>query len=146
MSLLPDTRNCGLRMRRECRERFPHHCVTHVPWCMPGSLNNGFRLSRWRGRRSRHSWRMRNLQFCVSGKRPIAKVSGCAPYKWKVRDVEKEAGDILNSAYTQRYFCSVYHITRYILNVSNCNVDYFWYHIISICGYSSIICMWFHAY
>ena len=43
-------------MRRECRERFPRHriqreplvsdpdmhhgtCVTHVPWCMPGSLN-----------------------------------------------------------------------------------------------------------
>ena len=42
-------------MRRECRERFPRHrlqwkppvndpgmhhgtCVTHVPWCMPGSL------------------------------------------------------------------------------------------------------------
>ena len=45
-------------MRRECRERFPHHwlqrktlvsdpgmhhgtCVTHVPWCMPGSLTRG---------------------------------------------------------------------------------------------------------
>ena len=23
MGLLPDTKNCGLRMRRECRERFP---------------------------------------------------------------------------------------------------------------------------
>ena len=48
----------GLRMRREYRERFPchrlqrkplasdpgmHHgtCVTHVPWCMSGSLNHG---------------------------------------------------------------------------------------------------------
>ena len=56
--LLPDTWNCGLRMRRECRERFPRHllqrkplindpgmhhgtCVTHVPWCMPGSLIHG---------------------------------------------------------------------------------------------------------
>ena len=55
MGLLPDTQNCELRMRRECRERFPrrrlqrrpkvsdpgvHHgtCVTHVPWCMSGSL------------------------------------------------------------------------------------------------------------
>ena len=55
MGLLPDTPNCRLRMRRECRERFPchrlqrkplvsdpgmHHgtCVTHVPWCMSGSL------------------------------------------------------------------------------------------------------------
>ena len=25
MGLLPDTQNCGLRMRRECRERFPLH-------------------------------------------------------------------------------------------------------------------------
>ena len=55
MGLLPDTQNCGLRMRRECQERFPRHqlkrkllvsdpsmhhftCVTHVPWCMSGSL------------------------------------------------------------------------------------------------------------
>ena len=50
-----------------------HHgtCVTHVPWCMPGSLSSGFLCSRWRGKRSRHSRRMRNQQFCVSGKRPI---------------------------------------------------------------------------
>ena len=58
MGLLPDTQNCRLRMRRECRERFPrrrfkrkplvsdpgmHHgtCVTHVPWYMPGSLTCG---------------------------------------------------------------------------------------------------------
>ena len=55
MGLLPDMSNCGLRMRRECRGRFPNHrlqrkplvndpsmhhatCVTHVPWCMSGSL------------------------------------------------------------------------------------------------------------
>ena len=53
MGLLPDTQNFVLRMRRECRERFPRHrlqrkplvsdpdlhhgtCVTHVPWCMSG--------------------------------------------------------------------------------------------------------------
>ena len=58
MGLLSDTQNCVLRMRRECRERFPrdrlhrkplvgdpsmHHgtCVTHVPWCMSGSLTRG---------------------------------------------------------------------------------------------------------
>ena len=58
MGLLPDTSNCGLRMRRECTERFPRHqyqrkslvsdpgmhngtCVTHVPWCMSGSLIRG---------------------------------------------------------------------------------------------------------
>ena len=58
MGLIPDTQTCGLRMRRECRERFPHHrfqrkprvsdhgvhhgtCPTHVPWCMSGSLTHG---------------------------------------------------------------------------------------------------------
>ena len=52
-----------------------HHgtCVTHVPWCMPGSLTSSFLWSRWQGRRSRHSQRMRNTQFYVSGKRTIAK-------------------------------------------------------------------------
>ena len=58
LGLLSDTQNCVLRMRRECRERFPRHrfqgkwlvnypgmrhrtCVTHVPWCMSGSLTRG---------------------------------------------------------------------------------------------------------
>ena len=57
MGLLPDTYNCGLRMRRECRGSFPRHllhkkplvsdpdmhhgtCITHVPWCMSGSLTH----------------------------------------------------------------------------------------------------------
>ena len=50
-----------------------HHgtCVTHVPWCMPGSLTSGFHSNRWRGKRSRHSRRMRKPQFYVSGKRPM---------------------------------------------------------------------------
>ena len=72
-------------MRRECRERYPppprfsdpdmHHgtCVTHVPWCMSGSLTSSFLWNRWRGKRSRHSRRMRNPQFCVSGKRPMGR-------------------------------------------------------------------------
>ena len=58
MGLLSDAYNCGLRMRQECRERFPRHrlqrkpqvsdpgmhhgtCVTHVPWCMSRSLIRG---------------------------------------------------------------------------------------------------------
>ena len=50
-----------------------HHgtCV-NVPRCMPGSLTNGFLWGRRRGKRSRHSRRMRNPQFYVSGKRPMA--------------------------------------------------------------------------
>ena len=50
-----------------------HHgtCVTHVPWCMPGSLTSGFLWSRWQGKRSRYSRRMRNPQYYISGKRPL---------------------------------------------------------------------------
>ena len=50
-----------------------HHgtCLTHVPWCMPGSLTTDFLWSWWRGKLSRHSRRMRNPQFHVSGKRPM---------------------------------------------------------------------------
>ena len=50
-----------------------HHdtCVTHVPWCMPGSLTCSFICSRWQGKRSRHSRRTGNPQFNVSGKRPM---------------------------------------------------------------------------
>ena len=58
-----------------------HHgtCVTHVPWCMSGSLTCGFLWSWWREKRSRHSRRMRNPHFYVSGKRPMedANVKGC---------------------------------------------------------------------
>ena len=51
-----------------------HHgtCATHVPWCMPGPLSSGLLWSWWCGKRSRHSRRLRNLQFFVSGKRPMA--------------------------------------------------------------------------
>ena len=51
-----------------------HHgtCVTHTG--VPGSLTSGFLWSRWRGKRSRNSWRMRNPQFCVSGKRDIEQI------------------------------------------------------------------------
>ena len=58
-----------------------HHgtCATYVPWCMSGSLTSGFFWSRWWGKRSRHSRRMRNPQFCVFGKRPI---QGAASIPW----------------------------------------------------------------
>ena len=68
---------------RECRERFPRHhgiaiptCITARAWrtcrdvCRDRQLT-GFIWSRWRGKRSRHSRRMRNPQFYVSVKRPI---------------------------------------------------------------------------
>ena len=45
-----------------------HHgtCVTHVSWCMSGSLTRG-----GGEKRSWHSRRMRNPQFNISGKRPM---------------------------------------------------------------------------
>ena len=46
-------------------------CMPHVLRCMPGSLNSGYLWRRRRGKRSRHSRRMRNQQFYVSGKRPM---------------------------------------------------------------------------
>ena len=50
-----------------------HHgaCVTHVAWCMPGLLTTSLIWSWSRGKRSRHSRRMRNPQFHLSGKRPM---------------------------------------------------------------------------
>ena len=57
---------------RHCRFSDPdmHHSkyVTHVPWCMPGSLTSGFSRCRWRGKRSQHLRSMRNGQFYISGK------------------------------------------------------------------------------
>ena len=47
-------------------------CVTHMPWRMLGSLTSGFLWCQWRGTRFWHSRRMRNPQFCISGKRPMA--------------------------------------------------------------------------
>ena len=88
MGFLPDTYNCGLPMRRECRERFPRHrlqrkllvsdpgmhhgtCVTHVPWRMSGSVARG-----GGGKCSRHSRRMLNTQFYAPGKRPMGLKQG----------------------------------------------------------------------
>ena len=81
MGLLPDTLKCGLRMRRECRERFPRHriqrkplvsdpdmhrgtCVTHVPWCMSGSLtrSGGENVPGIPG-----AWANRNFTYLVRG-------------------------------------------------------------------------------
>ena len=70
MGLYPDTKNC--RLCRECQERFPRHrlqrkpqvsdpgmhhgtCMTHVPWCMSGSLTLVGIENLYR-----HSQRMRN--------------------------------------------------------------------------------------
>ena len=81
--------NSGLRMRRECRERFPRHRLhkktatwrsrhasRHVHYAH-AVINVGIANSRWRGRHYRDSRRMRNPQFYISGKRPMANRSRC---------------------------------------------------------------------
>ena len=83
MGLLPDMLYYVLHMRQECREHFPRHrlqrkplvsnpgmhhgtCVTHMPWCMLGSLPRGG------GKKgSRHTWHIRNPQFYVLGMKPM---------------------------------------------------------------------------
>ena len=70
-------------MRRECRERFPRHRGWAIPTCITARASHtcrdacrdqeqavSFEIGGG-GKRSRHSRRMRNLQFYVSGKRPI---------------------------------------------------------------------------
>ena len=49
------------------RSRHASRHVRHARAVMHVGIDN----PRWRGKRSRHSRRMRNPQFCVSGKRPM---------------------------------------------------------------------------
>ena len=41
MGLLPDRQNCGLRMRRECRERFPRHRLQKKPLVSDPGIHHG---------------------------------------------------------------------------------------------------------
>ena len=80
-----------------------HHgtCVTHVTWCMLGSLTSGFLWSRCRGKRSRHSRRMRNPQFYVSGKRPMLQfvctqfMSSGNIWCWNTSDIDDTTAQLL---------------------------------------------------
>ena len=96
-------------MRRECRDCFPppsqvsdpdmHHAtwVTHVPWCMPGSLTSSFLRSRWWGKRSQHPRRMRNPQFYLSGKRTMEEVWEHVSIHWQQSKCQLWANCFLGS-------------------------------------------------
>ena len=75
-----------------------HHgtCVTHVPWCMPGSLTSDFLWRGWLGKRSQHSRYMRNPQFRVSGKRPMDK---CSVWQSSLQVFTESVGSWLGSWY-----------------------------------------------
>ena len=53
MGLLPDTQNCGLCMRRQCRERFPRHRGLAIQTCITARA--------WRT--GHDAWRDRYLKF-----------------------------------------------------------------------------------
>ena len=63
-------------------------CITARASHMSGTLTSGFLWRRWRGKRSRHSRRMRNPQFYVCVKRPmdcaVVMVVTLSMY-WKIR-------------------------------------------------------------
>ena len=63
ISLLPDTQNCGLSMRPECRDSFPRHRLQRKPLVSDPGMH--VRIA------SLHSRRMRNPQFRVGGKIPM---------------------------------------------------------------------------
>ena len=76
MGLLPDTQNCELRMRRECREHFPCYRLQNKPLVIGPDMHHGT----WQGTRSRHSRCMRNSQFYASGKRLMNSSVGARLY------------------------------------------------------------------
>ena len=96
-------------MRRECRERFPRHrglaipiCITTRAWrtCHDACrdlLTGGFLWSRWRGKGSRHSRRMRSPQFYVSGKQVLVR----GPCRIPLR--ERESANLKRGKF-QRYW------------------------------------------
>ena len=43
MGLLPGAQNCGLRMRRECRESFPRHHGLAIPTCITARASRSYR-------------------------------------------------------------------------------------------------------
>ena len=72
------------RSRRASRHVRHARAVMHV----------GIANARWREKRSRHSQRMRNLQFCVSGKRHIV---------WELAETSK-TGAFLKDLFHMRFF------------------------------------------
>ena len=83
-------------------------CVTHVPWCMSESLTSGSLWSRWQGKRSQHSRRMRNTQFYVSGKRPIHRWPVNSPHKGPLmRKIVPFDDGIMSSGYMRYPKCVI---------------------------------------
>ena len=87
--------------------------VTHMPWCMMGSITSGLVWSRWRGKRSRHSRRMRNPQFSLFCKRPMTRST-------LINDIDRVIGTC-SHLYRSRIS------TAYVLSVWMDNMIQAWY-------------------
>ena len=90
-------------MRREYRERFPCHRLQRKPLVSDhlrearAVMYVGIANPRWRGKRSRHSRRMRNPQFYVSGKKPMM-----IEYFYSLQAIHYPTTFPLNKLYKQR--------------------------------------------
>ena len=109
-------------------------CVTHVPWCMPGSLTSGFLWSRWRGQRSWHSRRMRNPQFYVSGKRFMGVTtnyyrSGYFTCMWNMINLPFSLTHLIINAWAGSQMLQL--LSFYTLSGGRAALPYYWYVIIN---------------
>ena len=121
-------------------------CVTHVPWCMPGSLTSGFLWTRWRGKRSRHSRRMRNPQFYVPGKKPMTNawwlvVAGLILLQPLMRQLASDGRcDCLSVSQNWSLYFSLFR--RAYFWMSCCDLHWVWF-MIEICnGWNTTIFLW----
>ena len=75
MGILPDTENCGLRMRRGWRERFPRHRLKKKPLIRDPGMHHDLR---WHGKRSGipGACTTRNFPYLVRGPYHIKKNKG----------------------------------------------------------------------
>ena len=74
MGFLSDTYNCRLRMRRECRERFPPPPISKETASKRDAravMHVGIAYPRWRGKRPRHSRRMRTRNVAYLARGPL---------------------------------------------------------------------------
>ena len=87
-----------------------HHgtFVTHMSWCMPGSLTSGFLWSRWRGKRSWHSRCMHNLHFTYLARGPTNLKAGWMLIELVVLTLFKK--NRASDASFSDACCSKYHI------------------------------------